>query len=321
MNESIIAHSDIRSFAEDQVNLPSYLVRRYREQVNHLREGLARHISDNDGFGLVKILHAGSVAKGTALRTINDLDTAVYVKRDQVPVEEKKVVAWVGERLREMYPQKDPRDFDTNSPHCVRVHFRGSGLDVDIVPVLYEGDKDDYGYLIDKYTGERLRTSIPLHLRFIRERKASNPDFAQVVRLVKWWARQRKIENSDFKCKSFLLELLVAHLVDSGMVLNDYPQALEEFFSYIVKTGLEERVTFPGYSNGEIPRPAGATIEVLDPVNPKNNITSHYSVDDRDALVEAAEEAADAIREAFYATTKKRAVELWQVILGPSFRG
>ena len=321
MNKSIITHADIRSFAEVQVNLPSDLARRYREQVKHLREGLARYISDNDGFGLVKILHAGSVAKGTALRTINDLDAAVYVKRDQAPIEEKKVVSWVGDRLREMYPQKDPSDFDTDSPHCVRVHFRGSGLDVDIVPVLYEGDKDDYGYLIDKYTGERLLTNIPLHLQVIRERKASNPDFAQVVRLVKWWARQRKIENSDFKCKSFLLELLVAHLTDSGMVLKDYPQALEKFFSYIVKTGLGERVTFVGYSDDKIPESSGAAIEVLDPVNFNNNVTGHYSVDDRDTLVEAAEEAADAIREAFYATTKKRAVELWQVVLGPSFRG
>lgn len=321
VTDPIITHADILSFAEEKVNLPQDSARRHREQVNHLREGLEQHIADNPGFGLVKMLHAGSVAKGTALRTINDLDVAVYVKKDQTPVDEKEVVGWMEECLREVYPQKDHGDF-TSLPHCVRIHFRGTGLDVDVVPIIYEGGEDDYGYLIDKHTGEKMRTSIPLHLQFIRSRKETNPQhFAQVVRLVKWWAYQRKAENSEFKCKSFLLELLAAHLADSGMELNDYPQALEKFFSYIVKTGLEARVTFDDYSADTLPSPTGAAIEVLDPVNADNNVTKGYSVNDRDALVDAAEGAADAIREARYATTKGRAVERWQVVLGPSFKG
>ena len=323
MNDPFIAHSDIRSFAETRVNLPSDSARRYREQVNRLRKSLAKHIADNPGFALVKMLHAGSVAKGTALRTINDLDAAVYVKKDQSPVDERELVPWVADCLREAYPQKDPSDFSTDSPHCVTIHFRGSDLDVDVVPVLYEGDENDYGYLVDKYTGERLLTSVPLHLEFIRKRKAANQThFAQVVRLVKWWASQRKAENSAFKCKSFLLELLIAYLADKGTGLKDYPQALEAFFSYIVKTGLEERVSFPDYySPSGLPGPTGAAIEVFDPVNAENNVTDKYTLSDREALVKVAEEAADAIREAFYATTKGRAVELWQVVLGPSFRG
>ena len=321
MRDPFVTHTDILSFAEAQVNLPSDSKSKYRKQVNNLREGLARHIADYPGFGLVKMLHAGSVAKGTALSTINDLDAAVYVKRDQTPVDEKEVVPWVGERLREVYPQKDPSDIDTGSPHSVRIHFRTSGLDVDVVPVLYEGDEHDRGYLIDKYTGERLLTSIKLHLEFIRRRKESNPiHFAQVVRLVKWWANLRKDENPAFKCKSFLLELLVAHLADSGMELKNYPQALEQFFSYIVKTGLEERVAFDDYySIDTLPNSTGNAIEVFDPVNAENNVTGRYSVSDRDALVEAAEEAADAIQEASYSTTRKRAVESWQIVLGPSF--
>ena len=322
MNDSIITHAEILSFAEARVNLPSHSKRQYREQVNNLRKELERHIADNPGFGLVKMLHAGSVAKGTALHTVNDLDVAVYVTVDQTIVDERRVVSWMGERLREAYPNKDPNDFDTSSPHCVKIHFRTSGLNVDVVPVIYEGDGNDYGYLIDKDTGEELLTNIPRHLEFIRKRKAVHSGhFAQVVRLVKWWARLRKKENSAFKCKSFLLELLVAHLADSGMELNDYPKALKQFFNYIVTTGLEKRVAFGDYySTSALPDPTGAAIEVFDPVNAENNVTNRYSVDDRDALVEAAGEAADAIREAFYATTKERAVKSWQVVLGSSFR-
>ena len=323
MREPFITHANIRSFAETRVNLPSDSARKFREQVNRLRENLAKHIADNPGFALVKMLHAGSVAKGTALRTINDLDAAVYVKKDLSPVDERELVPWVADRLREAYPQKDPSDFRTDSPHCVSVHFRGSDLDVDVVPVLYEDDENDYGYLVDKFTGARLLTSVPLHLKFIRKRKAAiQTHFAQVVRLAKWWANQRKAENSAFKCKSFLLELLIAYLADRGGELKDYPQALEAFFSYVVRTGLEERISFTDYySPSRLPGPTGAAIEVFDPVNAENNVTDKYTWADRKALVEAAEEAADAIREAHYATTKGRAVGLWQVVLGSSFRG
>jgi hypothetical protein len=45
--------------------------------------------------------------------------------------------------------------------HCVQVQFRGSGLNVDVVPVLYEGEADDRGYLITKDFGDRVLTSIP----------------------------------------------------------------------------------------------------------------------------------------------------------------
>ena len=76
-----VVHSDVNSFAQDRVNLPRDRVQKYRDQVNALRDRLAAKIRDDPDFDLVKMLHAGSVAKGTSLSTINDLDVAVYVKR------------------------------------------------------------------------------------------------------------------------------------------------------------------------------------------------------------------------------------------------
>lgn len=319
-----ITHDLIATFAAKRVNLPSESAQEYRDQVNRLRERLATHIAENPGLALVKMLHAGSVAKGTALRTVNDLDVAVYVKKEEVPVRDEELVPWLAARLREANPSMKPDQFDESQPHCVTVHFRGSGLDVDVVPVLYEGAANDVGYLVDKSTGARLLTSIPLHLEFIRTRKQAHPDdWAQLVRLIKWWARERKAVDAAFKCKSFMVELLVAHCADQGIVsLADYPRALETFFSYIVKTGLEERVAFSDYyPASRLPRRTGAAIEVFDPVNPANNVGEKYTVSDRDRLVQAAEEAADAVSEAYYATTKARAVECWQLVLGPAFRG
>ncbi len=323
MGEPLITHADIAAFAADRVNLPADLAKVYREQVNRLRDRLETHIAENPGFALVKMLHAGSVAKGTALRTINDLDMAVYVKKEEAPIRDEQLVPWLAERLREANPNMKPDQFDVSQPHCVRVRFRGSGLDVDVVPVLYEGAENDFGYLVDKNTGERLLTSISLHLEFIRSRKKAHPDhYAQVVRLIKWWASQRKAASSAFKCKSLMVELLVAHWADHGGMLSDYPRAMESIFSDIVKTGLEERIAFTDYyPASRLPRPTVSAIEIFDPVNPSNNVAEKYTVADRDALVRAAEEAADAISEAYYATTKTRAVECWQIVLGPAFRG
>lgn len=201
--------------------------------------------------------------------------------------------------------------------------FRGTGLDVDMVPVLYEGEKDDLGYLVAKDTGERTLTSIPLHLEFIRIRKnVQKYHFAQVVRLAKWWAKQQKSRDGSFKCKSFMIELILAHLSDEGIDLSNYPNALQLFFAYVVKTRLEERISFTDYyAASELPCEISTPIEIFDPVNPSNNVTSRYNTVDRDRLVKAAEEASDAISEAHYATTKTRAVECWQIVLGPAFRG
>lgn len=71
------------------------------------------------------------------------------------------------------------------------VSFKGSGLDVDVVPVLYSGDPNWYGNLVSNEDGSFLKTCIPRHLEFTRKRKTASPvHFAQVVRLVKFWARR-----------------------------------------------------------------------------------------------------------------------------------
>jgi hypothetical protein len=322
MNESHVDHAAIRAFAEDKVNLPSAHVKKHRVQVNKLRERLETYIRETLDFALVKMMHSGSVAKGTALRTLDDMDVAVYVRKNAAPSHDEEMQPWLAERLREANPNMHPEQF-VRQDHCVRIEFRGSGLDVDVVPVLWEGDKDYHGYLVDKKTGNRILTNISRHLEFTRKRKREHQaHFAQVVRLAKWWKRHQKEQRPEFRCKSFLLELVIAHLADTGIALDDYPAALQRFFDYIVTTGLRERIAFTDYyPAAKLPGPTGAAIEIFDPVNPENNVARPYEDRHRRLLVEAAEEAADAISEAHYATTRQRAVECWQRVLGSSFRG
>jgi hypothetical protein len=317
----LITHRDLVAFADDKVNLKKTEVDDQRAQVNRLRERIEAKIAAAPGYGLVKSLHAGSVAKGTALRNVNDRDLAVYVEAAEAPDSTPALVQWLRDRVVEAYSTL-PEDQIVANTNCVTVTFASSGLNVDVVPVLYEGEANDVGYLVAKDTGLRLKTSVRQHLDFIRDRKRQYPkDLAQVIRLTKWWARQERKRDADFKCKSFMLELLWVHLADNGAPLGDYAVALEQFFAFIVNGGFDSQIAFTDYHPAsDLPGRGDAPIQVLDPVNFDNNVAKLYTASDRDRLVKAANVAFDAIATAYYEPAKGQAEGLWQSVLGTSFR-
>ncbi len=318
-----VDHNIIAAFAQDKVNLDADSVKDYREQGKRLRERLEKHLEEAPEYALVKMLNSGSVAKGTALRTIGDMDLAVYVKAAEAPTKEEELVYWLRDRLKEAYPQLDDDQFEPQH-HCVKLIFRtASYVDVDVVPVLYEGEADNVGYLIEKDTGRRVRTSVSRHLEFIWKRKGSSPsNYAQVARLLKWWVGQQKARDSELRFKSFMIELVCAHLYDGGTDFSNYPAAMEAFFKYIVRSNLRERIWFADYYQvRKLPGPNSAEIEVFDPVNPENNVAASYTRQNREKIFAVATDALEALANAAYATTKARAVEEWRLVLGPSFRG
>lgn len=316
-----VRHKEIKTFAEHRVNLPYEDVKKRRVQVNAMRDRLAEHIAEHPDYALVKALHSGSAAKGTGLKVGGDLDCVVYIRPDAAPADDRDLPSWLMERLREANSRLGADQFIPQD-HCVTVEFRGTGLKVDVAAVLCSdvGSQND-GYLIQKDTGQRVLTNIPRHLEFIRSRKNECPvHYRQVIRLVKWWIWQQKLQNG-LRFKSFMAELICSHLLDAGQAMDDYVAALGALFEYIVVSQLRERIAFEDYYTAEaLPAPTGAPIEIFDPVNPENNVAALYAERDRRAIVEAAHAALDAIDEAEYATTKGRAVEAWRTILGPSFR-
>ncbi len=63
-----------------------------------------------------------------------------------------------------------------------------------------------------------------------------------MIRFAKFWSAKRKITvGNSFRCKSFLVELLMANRLDSGISFSNYPDALEDFFAYIVRTRLSSK--------------------------------------------------------------------------------
>ncbi|MDR7222268.1 CBASS oligonucleotide cyclase [Aminobacter sp. NyZ550] len=320
MSRLHVDHADIARFAEDKVNLPRDKAEEYRAQARRLREKLDGYLSEHPDFTLKKMLLSGSLAKGTALRSLNDIDVACYISGASAPGDVAALLEYLAERLRKAFPNFSPDQVQPQT-YSVTVSFRGSGLDVDVVPILYDGDLQWYGNLVSQEDGSFLRTSIPLHLEFAKKRKAAQKThFAQVVRLAKYWTRVMKREREGFRFKSFMVEMVLGHLQDSGADFSDYPEALQHFFTYIARSNFRERIVFADYYRASTVGTFTEPVQIIDPVNAQNNVSRLYTAQEADAIVDAALDAGDAIDGALAAPTKQETVYYWQKIFGSSFQ-
>jgi tRNA nucleotidyltransferase (CCA-adding enzyme) len=320
MTRQHVDHSEIACFAQEKVNLPRDKAEEYRAQVRRLREKLESYLAEHPDFTLKKMILSGSLAKGTTLRSLNDIDVACYISGADAPSDIDALLKYLAERLRKAFPNFSPDQVEPQT-YCVKVSFRGTGLDVDVVPILYYGDPQWYGNLVSQDDGSFLKTSIPLHIDFTRKRKqAQETHYAQVVRLVKFWVKNIKREREDFRFKSFMIELILAHLSDQGLDFSDYPEALQHFFTYLARSNLRELIAFEDYyassEIGEFIEP----VQIIDPVNAENNAACLYTSEQADTIVDAALDAGDAIDSALAAPTKQETVYYWQKIFGPSFQ-
>lgn len=319
MSRQHVDHSELVTFAERSVNLPRDKANVYRAQARRLREKLEAYLAEHPDFSLRKMLLSGSLAKGTALRSLNDIDVACYISGAEAPTDVAALLEYLAARLRRAFPNLSPDQVKPQT-YSVTVSFRGTGLDVDVVPILYSDDPQWYGNLVSQEDGSFLRTSIPLHLEFTRRRKKQQDvHFAQVVRLVKYWARLQKREREGFRFKSFMVEMVLSHLCDQGLDFTDYPEALQHFFTYLARTGFSERIVFADYYD---PASVGALsdpVQIIDPVNADNNVSGLYTNRHAALIVEAALEAGDAVDSALAAPTKGESIHYWRKVFGPAF--
>lgn len=333
MPDHHVDHAVLAKHAETKVNVPAGQARNRRKQVNHLRSRLEEHIANHPSYDLVKLRAAGSTAKHTAIQRRrgegSDADVAAYVRASSVGgvnAAESGLLDWLRDRCIEVYgATKDAEDF-VISEHAVGITLHGTGLKIDVAPVLYEGEPDDRGYLITRQ-GDRVLTSVTLHLAFIKARRdKAGPEYRELIRLLKAWIREAKRNDTDLRCKSFLLELIVAHLWDHGwndepLAVGDYPRAFEQVLGHIARTGLQTPVIFPDFYSRTTVTPTSDPIQVWDPVNPENNVARTYTDADRQRLVKTATTALEEITWAAQAPTKGDANDAWRNVFGPGFEG
>jgi tRNA nucleotidyltransferase (CCA-adding enzyme) len=333
MPTSHVDHSVLAAYAASKVNIPSEEAAKRRSQVNHLRTRLETYIDAHPDYELVKLRASGSTAKHTAIRRRggegSDADVAAYVRAASVggvDAEERGLLDWLRERCIEVYgATKDGEDF-VISDHAVGITMHGSGLKIDVAPVLFTGEADDRGYLITRQ-GDRVLTSVTLHLRFIRSRRdTAGPEYRELIRLLKAWIREAKRVDDQFRCKSFLIELIVAHLWDNGwngeaLAVHNYPRAFEQVLSFISRTELRQPIVFTDFYTASAVTASNEPIQVWDPVNPSNNVARSYNESHRQRLVKTATTALEEVAWGMQAPTKGDANDAWRSLFGPGFEG
>lgn len=289
---------------------------RYEHQIDHLKQTLANALRTNSSLRARKIIHAGSWHKGTALRPFGaqeiDIDLILYLAVPETGRDElANLHPLLLRSLRQAYPTKDPHDF-TSSRKTVGIEFRTSGLLVDLVPVIPAEQPEGYVWQTEREGRGTSLTSPEGQLEFIRQCKARDPRFVQVVRLAKRWRNHRQLHALP----SFAIELLVAHLGLTQGVPDTIEKGLYRFFLYLVR-GLNERITFAG-ALGRPPRSA-CPVQIHDPTNNENNVTARMEPEEVTALIHEAVVALQAVNHAMSVERRGDTEKLWKQVLGPEF--
>lgn len=301
---------------------------KFREQVDNLKQKLEDKIKNDDRNGLkvTKYLIAGSWKKGTILRPSGDIpidiDLVLFVEGDSdIQNDLKKLHDFIVEYLGEIYPSKDiKKDVDAEgNTKSVTITFTGTGLQVDIVPVVPIQEPNEYVWQPQRGGGGKYITSVTGQLSFASACKNDNPNYASAVRAIKWWRNFKELrpeDGDDSGLSSFAIELILAYLDISKGVEQNLEECIIRFFQFI-STPNFPIIKFKDAIN-KIPS-FETPIFIGDPTNNENNTAK--KIDDK-KWKEIIAEANDAFESLNIAQSKNfegETVDEWKRVFGPSF--
>jgi tRNA nucleotidyltransferase (CCA-adding enzyme) len=309
-----LTDTELRYYDANVLRLPAEKRKEYHEQVDRLIAELSRSVRDRTEIKITRVVKAGSFAKHTILRKTSmdpvDVDVVFYVGGRSIDSETLQTLAdTIHSLLLAIYPTKKVEDFEIGRK-AATVAFAGTGLSVDIVPVIEDASRPGYGWQFDLQDGTRMQTCAPCQIQFVRDRKTRDSDFRTLVRLAKRWRNQAELTH----LKSFPIELLMAYSLDTEGANGSIEQRFRRFLLYIAQSELKQRVSFPENQSS-----AGVFIDpvvVLDPVCDSNNVTSRITEPERLEIVTAANEAWET---ATFASAEGD-LSLWKEVFGPRFK-
>ena len=308
-----LTNSQLRHYDSRVLRLPDDKRKDYHRQVDWLIDSLSRELKANTTVKITKVVKAGSFAKFTILRKSNndpvDVDVVFYLSGQSVRRETlRNLNDTIHDLLISIYPNKAVGDFKIQR-RATTVSFLDTGLSVDIVPVIADESRPDYGWQFNPADGSVSQTCPPAHIQFVRDRKDKDNDFRTLVRLAKRWRNHAELKP----LKSFAIELILAHLVDNGNIVGTLERRFEEFLLYIAQSGLRKAITFPenGRSIGSFTDP----VVIVDPASSTNNVTARITEAECQEIVAMAKESWEA---AHFASTEDDN-NLWKEVFGPRF--
>jgi hypothetical protein len=294
--------------------LPGEERNEHRKQVGRLLDKLEAKIHEDAAYRIKKFRRAGSLEKGTSNKPRVgkpvDADVGVYFQLDDPEnFDIGHLQQLIKQLLEAAYPQKSPDDFDDSGDRVFEVVFKGSGLEVDLVPIVSLDDDANYGYQYSR-RGDKVKTSVKVHLDHYRDHAARDPLLAPTLRMAKRWRHWQELDG----VQSFHLELMLSYLIDRDGPAASLEGSFRRLFLFIIRD-LSAGVAFDGADAGAFADP----VVVVDPANEDNNVTARIESAERDALIEAARAAYETLNWAQDLPHKGETVEKWKLLLGEGF--
>ena len=285
----------------------------YTNQIDNLKDNVITAIDRMENTKVTKVKRAGSWKKGTALAPKGDypldIDMVFFIDLEEdTSFDAEELREQIIDVLCEAYPNKERSDF-TDGQKTIGVVFRGSGLEVDIVPFIPEKGNTTYGRQPrKKLNSGEFKTSVEKQLDFISKIKNKCANFTSIVRILKSWRNYKELELS-----SFSIELAVAHLIEDGRINTSINQAIITFFEFL-GNGDPVKVYFTGAIGSKV----DSLPLIADPTNNENN-TIKLTDSEWDEIVDEAEFGFETISYAHTIQEKGKTLDLWKEVFGPSF--
>ncbi len=271
-----------------------------------VKEGRRRRDLFRDGLDplddVVKVIASGSLARGTQLDPIHDVDLIVEFAAAEHPdwgtpgeSADDSLTYIAGRVMRTLGATNGTvhREVRLTSKrnHVVKCFLDDPDAEnpfaVEVAPALR---RDDGSLLLPERYNSRWITADPEYLiAEVKQRHAAWPDFVPLARELKWWKKA-----SGLDMKNLVMEVLALRCLPDG----DRPEALARFFTAAaadVMTGVHD--------------PAGHCGEIQPDLD---------RVKAREALLAAADVANRAL-DAWTAGELDLAVCLWRQVFGPAF--
>ena len=309
-----LSNTQLRYYDSNLLRLPADKRKDYHAQVDRLIESLRRNVRDKTTIKITRVVKAGSFAKFTILRMTSDtpvdVDVVFYVSGDGLDAKTlNELSTLIYDLLIQQYPSKSVEDFEIQRK-AATVRFVGSGLSVDIVPVIEDATREGYGWQYDIRDGSKMQTCAPCQIKFVRDRKNVDDDFRTLVRMAKKWRNVVDLRP----LKSFAIELIMAYLLDTRGKAGSIEQRFRDFLLYIAQSGLKDVISFP---ENALPLTLFSDpVVIMDPVCSANNVASRISEAERLQIVAAAQAAWET---AAFASAEDD-VAVWKELFGPRFR-
>jgi len=309
-----LSDKELQAYVDNKLALPGDDRNEFRQQVNRLLDKLEAVLHQDGSYRIQKFRKAGSLEKGTTNRAragkAVDADVGVYFDVDDTSTFDVSALQrLIKKLLSAAYPQKSPEDFDDTGARTFGVVFKGSGLEIDLVPIVALDADANYGLQYSR-SGDCIKTSVKVHIDHYREHARQDPLLGSSLRMAKRWRYWQELDG----IQSFHLELILSYLIDRDGPMTGLEESLRRLFLFISRD-LSRGVSF---GTGDVSA-FGDPVVILDPANDGNNVGARIQPAERDSFVVAARTAYETITWAQGLPGQGETVSAWKELFGDNF--